>query len=109
MKIKTKLTFSEKMYIGDGIKEKKLDKIKKRLIDKPLLANVYILTFAGNPEDQLEFFDARQMVQRYYQEHVTEVIGIAKDYDDALLLIERITRECMRDRGDCKLKEYLIC
>ena len=136
----TRLIFSSRLYLGDGMKGKKLDKIKYRLLYKPLLAKVYILTFARNPKDQLEFFDARQMTQRYFQalpqvhgrdgaqagyqassqEHTEgnladgsggdiRVIGIAKDYGDALKLVERITRECLRDRGDCNLKEYLLC
>ena len=28
---------------------------------------------------------------------------------DALQLIERITGECLKARGDCNLREYLLC
>ena len=107
--MKNRLMFSPRLYLGEGIPEKKLDIIKKKLVFKPLLANVYIITFAGNPADQLEFFDARQMIQRYYREHTVNVIGIAKNYDDAVTLIEKITQECIDKRGDCELKEYLLC
>ncbi len=103
------LTFSPKLYLGEGIKEKKLDKIKKKLETKPLLANVYLIVFAQNPVDQLEFFDARQLVQSFYKDCPLYVIGIAKDYEDALRLVERIVRECISSRGDCRLKEYLAC
>ncbi|MBQ9322064.1 MAG: hypothetical protein IJ747_03940 [Lachnospiraceae bacterium] len=107
--METLLHFSPNLYLGDGIQAKKLDKIKEKLINKPLLANVYILALAHNPEDQLEFFDARQMLQHYYRQYPLEVVGIAKDYDDALHLVERITRNCLQERGDCRLKEYLVC
>lgn len=107
--MKNMLTFSPNLYLGDGINRKKLDKIKKKLISKPLFADVYVLTYAHNPADQLEFFDAKQMIQRYYQENPLEIIGIAKDYDDALHLIEKLTQDCILARGDCNLKEYLIC
>lgn len=103
------LTFYPKLYLGEGIKEKKLDKIKKKLVEKPLHANVYVITFARNPLDQLEFFDARQLAQSFYEDVPLEVIGLARDYEDALRLIEQIVQECMDNRGDCKLKEYLIC
>lgn len=103
------LTFYPKLYLGEGIKETKLDKIKKRLVKNPLLADVYVLTFARNQADQLEFFDARQLRQRFYDGEPLEVIGIAQNYDDALKLVEQIARECLSERGDCRLKEYLTC
>lgn len=104
-----KLTFCPELYLGEGINRKKLDKIKKKLIDKPLLANVYLITIAGNPSEQLEFFDARQLAQHYYESHQIVVVGIARDYNESLDIIERITQECLDKRGDCKLKEYLTC
>ncbi len=103
------LTFYPKLYLGEGIKGTKLDKIIRRLEAKPLLANVYVITFAQNPSDQLEFFDARQLAQGYYDNLPLQVIGIAKDYTDALEVVERIVQECVNSRGDCKLKEYLVC
>jgi len=107
--MKNRLNFASRLYLGEGIPEKKLDIIKKKLTFRPLMANVYIITFAQNPADQLEFFDARQMFQRYYRDHTVNVIGIAKNYDDAVKLIGKITQECLDERGDCELKEYLLC
>ena len=104
-----RLTFCSELYLGEGIDKKKLDKIKRKLIYKPYLANVYLIALADNPSEQLEFFDARQLVQHYYEKRQTKVIGIAKDYTEALDIVERITQECLDKRGDCKLKEYLTC
>lgn len=104
-----RLTFCPELYLGEGINKKKLDNIKKKLINKPYLANVFLITLANNPSEQLEFFDARQLVQRYYEKHQTVVVGIARDYNEALDIIEQITQECLDKRGDCKLKEYLTC
>ncbi len=104
-----KLTFHSTLYLGEGMKGKKTDKIKRMLIKKPLFADVYVLTLAQNVSDQLEFFDCKQLAQHYYENNPVYVIGIAKDYNDALKLVERITQECFLNRGDCRLKEYLIC
>lgn len=104
-----KLIFYPELYLGEGMKGKKTDKIKKMLVKKPLLAGVYVLAIAHNPSDQLEFFDAKQLVQSYYDNYPVQIIGIAKDYEDALKLVEQITQECLNTRGDCRLKEYLIC
>lgn len=104
-----KFIYSPRLYLGESISEKKLDKIKKRLETKPLRANVYLLTFAHNPEDQLEFFDARQLVLPHYEDYIFHVIGIASDWEEAASLVEQIVQECLTARGDCSLKEYLSC
>ena len=118
-----KLKFAQNLYLGEGIALEKLDKLKKRLNKKPLLANVYLITPARNPADQLDIFDARlfdmeeaasavppgQLVQPHYKDEEFLVLGMASGYEDALQLIERITGECLKARGDCNLREYLLC
>ena len=104
-----KLKFAQNLYLGEGIAPEKLDKLKKRLNKKPLLANVYLITPARNPADQLDIFDARQSVQPHYKDEEFLVLGMASGYEDALQLIERVTGECLKARGDCNLREYLLC
>ena len=95
--------------MGESIDERKLDKIKKRLEHKPLLANVYLIIPARNPMDQLEYFDARQLVQPYYKEASFLVLGIASGPKEANVLIERMVQDCLKERGDCRLREYFVC
>lgn len=103
-----RLQFHPHLYLGESISEKKLDKIKRKLRHKPLMANVYLLTRAQNAEDQLEIFDAKQLIWRYYRKYPPYIIGIAANYDEAVLLVEQIVTECLTERGDCALKEYLM-
>ncbi|MBE5883422.1 MAG: hypothetical protein E7291_03200 [Lachnospiraceae bacterium] len=104
-----KITFHDRLYLGESITEMKLDKLKKKLEKKPLLANVYLIVPAINPHDQLEILDAKQLIQTFYRETVFLVIGIAANYEEALLLVEQIVQECLEERGDCRLREYLSC
>ena len=83
-----KLKFAQNLYLGEGIAPEKLDKLKKRLNKKPLLANVYLITPARNPADQLDIFDARQLVQPHYKDEEFLVLGMASGYEDALQLKE---------------------
>ena len=46
-----KIIFHSRIYLGESIAEKKLDKLKKRLENKPLLSNVYLIVPATNPEE----------------------------------------------------------
>lgn len=104
-----KFMYAPELYLGESISMKKLEKIKKKLETKPLFAGVYLLTFAHNPEDQLEFFDARQLALPHYEDYVFHVVGIASDWEEAAELVEQIVQECLKSRGDCSLKEYLSC
>lgn len=102
-----KIEYHHNLYISDGISHSKLDKIKKKLENKPLLCNVYLITFSSNPTDQLDIFPARQLAQSYYLKYPVHVVGIASDYNGAVGLVETMVRECLQVRGDCSLREYL--
>ena len=104
-----KLIYHPDLYLGESIRTEKLDKIKKKLEGKPLLSGVFLIVISRNPSDQLEIFSAKQLVQKYYESNPVCVVGIAGDYDEAVRIVELITVNCLAQRGDCALKEYLLC
>ncbi len=105
----SRLNYHSKLYLSESITGKKLDKIKKKLENRPLLSGVFLIAISANRSDQLDIFDARQLVQPYYRHNPPYVIGIAKNREEAFAVIEKIVQECLRERGDCALKEYLLC
>lgn len=107
--MQTNIEFISNLYIGEGIDERKLDNIKKKIVSKPLLSNVHLIAFAQNQNDQLDIFSASLLAQHYYQRINIRVVGIASNHNDAIRLLERIVRECLDVRGDCSLREYLSC
>lgn len=104
-----KLTYHRDLYLGESINAQKLDKIKRKLENKPLLSGVFLITLSRNPSDQLEIYAAKQLTQSYYQKNPPYVIGLAGSYAEAVALLERLVQECVNARGDCALKEYLLC
>lgn len=102
------LRYRDQLYLGDGIKTEKLDKLKKKLKNKPIFANVYLITLSGNPSDQLDIYQSKYLAQKYYDENPLFCIGIAKNYDDALYIVQQIAGECYARRGDARLREYLM-
>lgn len=103
------LTYRPDLYLGDSINEDKLDKIIKKLERNPLFSGVFLITVSRNASDQLDIFDAKQLVQSYYKKNPPYVVGIAGSHDEAVELVERLVQECLKARGDCALKEYLLC
>lgn len=104
-----KFKFHQKLYLSESMEEKNLGKIKRKLRTRLLFADVYLIVPAGNPLDQLDILDARQLVQSHYKGKTFLVVGLASDYTEALQVIERMVQDCLRERGDCKLREYLVC
>ena len=104
-----RLVYHPELYLGESIKGKKLDKIKKKLEKKPLFSGVFLVTLSRNAHDQLELYEARQLAQSYYAKYPPYIVGIAGNREEALGMVEKIVKECLRTRGDCALKEYLRC
>ncbi len=107
--MKEKLTFYPNLYIGESISGDNLDKLKKKLQTKPMSCNFYVITISKNPHNQLEFYKANQLVQGYYRKYPPYIIGFASDRLEAMQVVEKIVQECINKRGDCALKEYLLC
>lgn len=103
------LTYRRELYLGESIRAEKLDKIKKKLETRPSRAGEIIIAVSGNSSDQLDIYAAKQLARRYYEKYPPYVVGIAGSYDEAVKLVERMALECLRERGDCALKEYLLC
>lgn len=103
------LTYHSGIYLGDSIRGKKLDKLKKKLENKPLFSGLFLITLSMNASDQLEIYAAKQLAQSYYRKNPPYVIGITGTYEEAVKIVEQIVRECLEARGDCALKEYLLC
>ncbi len=104
-----KLNYHPDLYLGESIDREKLDRIKKKLENKPLLSGVFLIAVSRNPSDQLEIYNARQLVQRYYAQNPPYVVGIAGSHSEAVAMVEQMVLECLENRGDCALKEYLLC
>lgn len=105
----TNITFSTNLYVGKSISARKLDKIKIKLINKPLMCGASIISLSKNDHDQLDIMSARQLAQKYYSNAEMKVVGIACNHDEAVELVEDMLKECLKDRGDCLIKEYLLC
>jgi hypothetical protein len=101
--------FRSDLYLGESIQRKKLDRIKRSLEKHPEHSSLYLLTTSRNPSDQLEIYSGSYLQQSYYQNHPPYIVGIASTHQEAVTLVEQIANECYQTRGDCMLKEFLLC
>lgn len=102
------IRFLNNIYLGEGMEQGNLEKLKQDLNDRPLFANVFVITISANEHDQLDIYHAKYLMQRFYKKNPPYVIGIAKKHDHAVALVEKIVKECVTLRGDVNLKAYLV-
>ena len=104
-----KIAYHPRLYLGESMKREKLDKIKRKLERHPRFSGVFLVVLSRNAHDQLEIYGAKQLRWSYYTKYPPYVVGIAANQTEAFTLVEKIVKECLEERGDCALKEYLKC
>ena len=67
---------------------------------------VYLITLAQNPENQLEIIGANQMLQKTVYRRCPEIIGMAKGKDEATDLAVDIVKNIYGETGAFQVKEY---
>jgi len=103
-----KLTFSANLYLSDSMYSQKMDKLKKRLVERPILTKVFLLTISTNPNEQLDIIESKYLSFPYYNEHPLYVVGLAGSHGEAVALVEKIVQDCLDKRGDVNLKTFLL-
>ncbi len=107
--MKLPIQYHPEIYLGVSIEHENLDTLKAKINKHPKHSDFHIIALSSNPRDQLDILHVKELLWTYYQKHPVYAVGIAADYAEALELVERMTSECFRQRGDVLLKEFLQC
>jgi len=101
------MKYYKKLYIGEGLTGKR-EEVIRRLNQRELLLNIYIITLAQGEQNHLEFFDASLLHQEMIAKQKLFVVGIAAGYDEALEVVEKITREVYDETRDTDIRNYIL-
>ena len=102
------LTFSEHLYLGDGIQKQNMDKLKEKLMNSPIFTKVFLITISTNPSEMLDILESKYLTFPYYNSHPLHVVGIANSNKEAIGLTQMIVQDCLDKRGDVDLKSFLL-
>lgn len=102
-----KLDYHIWMHFGESIEGGDFITIQRKLRENPFEADVYLITLAANKKEQLDIFHSKYLLQRYYGKHIPYVVGIARNKEEAVSLVENMVSECVKKRGDADIKAYL--
>ncbi|HAH18343.1 hypothetical protein [Eubacterium uniforme] len=101
------MRFYDNLYVGDKAAGK-INKILKAIKDKKIVYDVYLITTADNPLDNLDIYQANTFIQKHFENKDLLVIGVAKGKGESRELLAKIIKDCYDETGDYKLRDFFI-
>lgn len=96
----------KELYVGNDLKKHK-NKILKKIKNKKLQSNIYIIVMSDSQNNQLEFYDSLFAVQGIYSLENVLVVGIAKGYEGAITLVTKIIGDIYIQTNDVNIRSYI--
>lgn len=97
----------EHLYLGDSISAK-AERIKWKISHNAGTVSIYVIALASNPDNLLDIIPARELMQKGYPKKDLTVIGLAKGYEEALAVVQRIVEETYRKTNDVNVRRMLL-
>lgn len=101
------MRYYKKLYVGES-----LDGREEEIIDKldegEFLLNTYVITLARGRQNHLEFFDSVLLRQEIIAGPDLLVVGIAGGYEEALVVVEEITREVYDKTKGADIRSFIL-
>ena len=100
------MKYYSNLYVSEGLKKKK-DKVIARLERRKLQPDLHVIFLPECDHNQLEIVNAMYLLQPGYSKEDRMVVGIAKGFDEAVELVEKISREVYDATGDLEIRDYI--
>lgn len=100
------MKYYSNLYVSERLKKKK-DKVIARLERRKIQPDLHVILLPECDHNQLEIVNAVYLLQPGYTREDRMVVGIAKGFDEAAELIEKISREVYDATGDLKIRDYI--
>jgi hypothetical protein len=96
----------DQLYVGDSIASK-VNRIKWKINHNAGTVSIYVVTLASNPDNLLDIIPARELMQKGYPKKDLMIIGIAKGYNEALLVVQRVIEDTYRKTNDVNVRRVI--
>lgn len=94
------------LYVGKSIAGRQKI-IKWKIMHNAGQLRVHVVTLAANPANLLDIIPSWELLQRHYPKKELYVIGLAGDYDEALLLAGEIIQEVYMATEGFDVRSYI--
>lgn len=101
------MKYYKHLYLSEGL-EKKKDKIIQKIEAGKILPGIFLVTLAPDEKNQLEIHRYILLLQPVFHREELFVVGISKDYEGALELVEEITQEVYNKIKSADIRSYIL-
>ena len=95
------------LYLADGL-EKKREKIISKLENNKFQMSIHLVVLSTSKKNHFDIINSVLLLQPAYPKDDLFVVGIAKSYDDALELVEKIVGEVYDNTKDADIRGYVL-
>lgn len=94
------------LFVGRSIRPRRKSRIIRKVKRRSMLCSGYLLTLAANPDNLIDIISVQVVRQRYYPRKDLIVIGLAGNYEEALMLAGEIVSGIYAVQGDFGIREF---
>ena len=95
----------ENPYIGDTLQKNK-DKVIRKMKKGKVILRLFCVTLPLGSHGLLEIYPYYELQQKWFQEQNPIVIGIARNREEAFLLVQKIVGEVYQNTGGFDVASY---
>ena len=101
------MKFLKHFYVSKSIEN--VNKVISRLKRNVGQISVYVTAISQNPAEQLDIYHCSVLQQKYFRKNKNfTIVAITGSHKEAVQFVTYLTEDCLKTRGDCKIKEYLL-
>lgn len=101
------ITFYCDLYVSEELETKK-ENVMQKLEENRLQPSVYVITLSQGEQNNLEFYSSALYKQHIYEDTPVFLVGIAKGYDDALYMTEKIVDDIYKKTRGADIRGYIL-
>ena len=94
------------LFVGESISPRRKKRIIKKVNRRSICGTEYLITLPSNQDNLLDIISTKVVRQRYYPRKELTVIGLAGNYEEALLLAGEIVCGIYAVQGNFHLREF---
>ena len=94
------------LFVGKSISPRRKKRIIRKVKRRSILGAEYLLTLSANPDNLIDIISVQVVRQRRYPRKNLVVIGLAGNYEVALMLAGEIVTGIYAVQGNFKLREF---
>ena len=94
------------LFVGKSISPRRKKRIIRKVNRRSILGAEYLLTLASNPDNLIDIIGTQVVRQRYYPRKDLVVIGLAGNYEEALMLAGEIVSGIYAVQGNFHVQEF---